>query len=524
MKLVIDDITLVPGQEESGLPAAILGHFKITAIIQSPDTAPFSGRAEKSRIVYRYRVLIELEDTEGERLLGRPGVSAWREELSSPPIKKSFAVRPVIIGSGPAGLFCALRLIEAGAEVDILERGSRVDARMKDIALLETKGILNAESNVLFGEGGAGAYSDGKLTTRIHRGEVRWVMERLADFGAPGSILYDAKPHIGTDRLQSILKNIRDRVEASGSRFNFSARVDDFVMHDGAIAGVSTSAGAELLSGAVVLAMGHSARDTYELLERRGVALEKKGFAVGLRVEHPREMIDEIQFGKRPSERGLPAADYSLAWNNPASGRGVYTFCMCPGGSVINSSSEEGRLCLNGMSNSLRAGRSSNAALVVSVGPGDLPGGVLAGIEFQRQIEEAAFLAGGGGFIAPAQRVSSFLRGKLDASLPAASYRPGCVPARLDELLPAWIIEEIKNALPHFNRKMAGFVGDEALLLGVESRTSSPVRVLRGDDYQSVSVRGLFPAGEGAGYAGGIVSSAVDGVRVADAIISIWGR
>lgn len=524
MKLVIDDITLVPGKEESGLPAAILGHYKISSIINYRILRRSLDARKKSRIVYRYRVLIELEDVEGERLLGRPGVSAWAGEISPPALKKSFAVRPVIIGSGPAGLFCALRLIEAGAEVDILERGGPVDARMKDIALLEAKGILNAESNVLFGEGGAGAYSDGKLTTRIHRGEVRWVMERLAQFGAPGSILYDAKPHIGTDRLQSILKNIRDRVENSGSRFYFSARVEDLLIADGKILGVRTSPGVEYHSGAVVLAMGHSARDTYDLLARHGVVMEKKGFAAGLRVEHPREMIDEIQFGPRPSERGLPAADYSLAWNNPATGRGVYTFCMCPGGFVINSSSEEGRLCLNGMSNSLRGSRLSNAALVVSVGPDDLPGGVLAGIEFQRRIEEAAFLAGGGGFIAPAQRVSSFLNGKLDASLPSASYRPGLVPARLDGVLPAWMVDEIKTALRHFNRKMAGFVSEEALLLGVESRTSSPVRVLRGEDYQSTSLRGLFPAGEGAGYAGGIVSSAVDGVRVADAIISMWGR
>ncbi len=524
MKLVIDDIALGPERDPEGLPGIVAAEYGLSSLTLFRLLRRSMDARKKSDIVYRYRVLIEVEDAEGERLLEKKEVSPWSEVISPPAVKKSFAVRPVIVGSGPAGLFCALRLIESGAEVDILERGSRVETRMKDIALLESKGLLNGESNVLFGEGGAGTYSDGKLTTRIHRGEVRWVIEALAGFGAPASILYDAKPHIGTDRLQEILKNIRGRIESSGSRFHFNARVDDIIVRDGAIAGVRTAAGGEFLSGAVVLAMGHSARDTYGILEKCGIALEKKGFAVGLRVEHPREMIDEIQFGPRASERGLPAAEYSLAWSNPAGGRGVYTFCMCPGGSVINSSSEEGRLCLNGMSNSLRAGKFSNAALVAGVGPDDLPGGALAGIEFQRRLEEAAFLSGGGGFAAPAQRVESFLKGRLDASLPAGTYRPACVPARLDTLLPDWITAELKSAISVFNRKMRGFVSAEALLLGVEARTSSPVRVLRGEDCQSVSVQGLFPAGEGAGYAGGIVSSAVDGVRVADAIITSRGR
>ncbi len=427
------------------------------------------------------------------------------------------------MGSGPAGLFCALRLIEAGAEVDILERGSSVEKRMDDIALLETRGVLNPESNVLFGEGGAGTYSDGKLTTRIHRGEVGWVMRTLADHGAPSSVLYDAKPHIGTDRLRSILENIRNTITSSGSLVHFNSRMD-LLDEEGGMPVVYTSTGKEFRSEALVLAPGHSARDSYYMLRDRGLAMGKKGFAMGLRVEHPRELIDDIQFGPGASGRGLPAAEYALAWNDEKTGRGVYSFCMCPGGAVINSSSEEGRLCLNGMSNSLRSGSFSNSALVVGLAPDDFPGDVLAGIEFQRRLEALAHEAGGGGFRAPAQRLTSFVNGKADTSLPKVSYRPSCVPARLDLMLPGWMVREMQQALRHFNRTMKGFITEEAVLLGVETRTSSPVRLLRGDDRRSLSHRGVFPAGEGAGYSGGIVSSAADGVRTADGIIAQFGR
>ncbi len=474
---------------------------------------------KKNNIFYTYRVLVEVSDEEADKLLKRDQVTHYRKNnFPCPPfIKKKIKVK--IIGFGPAGLFSALRLVNAGVEVEIFERGKEVSERLADIKGLEANGNLDPESNVLFGEGGAGTYSDGKLTTRINRPEVSWFYKQLVEFGADSSVLVESKPHLGTDRVRAIVQNIREFIISQGSHVYFHERVDDLVIRKGKIEGIRTSFGREYPASLLILAAGHSARDVYRLLEKKDVTMERKGFAMGLRIEHPAELIRSIQYGSSEYRDILPAPDYSMAYNNGVTKRGTYTFCMCPGGIVINSSSEQKMLCINGMSYSKRDSLFSNSAVIVTVRPEDTGNMILSGIEFQEDIERKAYIAGGGGFIAPAQRALSFMEKKLDVNLPGSSYRPGVRAANLEELIPYWMAEEIRKALVHFNRKMKGFLSENALLLGAETRSSSPVRILRNDNYQSVKIKGLYPAGEGSGYAGGIVSSAVDGIRAADAIL-----
>ena len=520
MKLLIDNITLNPDEKQERIEEIIKRRFGIDFYFKYSIARKSLDARKKEKIVYRYRVIIDVPDDKAELFLDNKDVTAYAAKEFPSIVRCTIRETVAIVGSGPSGLFCALRLIEAGARVEIFERGKPVEERMKDIEMLETRGILNESSNVLFGEGGAGTYSDGKLTTRIRRPEIDWFFRSLVDFGAPSSILYEAKPHLGTDRLRSIIKNIRTKITASGSQVNFAASIDDIIVHKGAVAGVITGSGREVPASKLVLAIGHSARDTYSMLEKKGIALEKKGFAVGVRIEHPADLINAIQYGTSPYRDILPAADYTLAYANRATGRGVYSFCMCPGGKVINSSSEHDRLCTNGMSFSKRNHPFSNSALVVTVTPDDCGGDLLGGIHFQRGIEEEAYAAGGGSFRAPSQRVTSFLHDRIDADLPPVSYRPGVYPAEMKRFLPDWIVAELKSGLLYFNERMKGFITDDGVLIGAETRTSSPVRITRGDDYQSISTRGVYPIGEGAGYAGGIVSSAVDGIRCADCIIN----
>ncbi len=470
---------------------------------------------DKGDIHYVCTVTVEVRESDYKP--GTAGVEpAVEEELSEAPKARRSA--PVaVVGAGPAGLFCALRLIEAGLKVIVFERGRPIEERSIDIGQLESGGILNTESNVLFGEGGAGTYSDGKLTARTRRPESAWFFSRMIRFGAPPSIAYEAKPHIGTDVLSQIVKRIRAHIVDSGSEVHFNSRVDDILLNNGAVCGVRLSSGAEIMTESVVLAAGHSARDVYSMLKRLGVRLEKKGFAAGVRIEHPAELIRDIQYGRSAYRNILPPAEYSLTYRNEKSGRGVYSFCMCPGGRVINSSSENGMLCVNGMSFSDRAGEYSNSAIVVTVHPEDLGDDVLAGIELQRKIETEAYNQGGGNYRAPAARAGSFLSGKFGAGLPENTYRPGTAEADMT-FLPQWMADELKKALPVFDRKMRGFISSEAVLIGAETRTSSPVRVVRNEALESNTVSGLYPAGEGSGYAGGIVSSATDGIRAADVI------
>ena len=468
----------------------------------------------RSKVIIRYRAEVSVPDIDEDYYLSRgfvhakPDVAA--ENFSALFIKPSKHV--VVVGSGPAGLFCALRLVERGVRVTLLERGKCVEERMLDIEKLEAEGVLDVESNSVFGEGGAGTYSDGKLTSRIHRGEIGYFFTKIAEFGADEKILYDAKPHVGTDNLSKIVRNIRQSIVEKGSVVRFGAKVDGFKICNGKAEGVFIK-DEFIACDAVILATGHSARDTYRDLFQSGIRLEKKGFAVGTRVEHPADFINRNQYGRFADF--LPAADYHLAYND-AVGRGTYTFCMCPGGYVINSSSENGLLCVNGMSNSKRDNNFSNAALVVSVQPEDISGDVFAAMEFQRDIERKAFNETGS-FVAPFAYASSFFGGKKKDGLPKTSYRMGVKHSDFKNIFPDFVMKGIVSGLADFDRKIRGFI-DNAVLIGAETRTSSPVRILRDLQCRCEGFDNIYAAGEGSGYSGGIVSSAVDGIRAADSV------
>ena len=426
----------------------------------------------------------------------------------------------VIVGSGPAGLFAALRLIELGLRPVILERGRDVSARKVDIAQINRNGDVDPDSNYAFGEGGAGTFSDGKLFTRSKkRGDYNKALQTLVFHGATPEILYEAHPHIGTDKLPRIMQRIRQTILDAGGGFVFNSRVTDLEIKGGRVRGVWC--GATLVEGAaVVLATGHSARDIYELLHRKGVRLEAKAFAMGVRIEHPQALIDSIQYHCETRGEYLPAAAYSLV--SQENGRGVYSFCMCPGGFIVPAMTDAAQSVVNGMSPSGRTSPYANSGLVTEVRPADFEHlraewGELAGLKFQQQFEELARRHGGDRQIAPAQRVADFVAGRASASLARTSYIPGIVPSRLDRWMPGFIAQGLRQGLATFGRRMRGFVTNEAVVVGVESRTSSPVRIPRDPlTLMHPRVQGLFPAGEGAGYAGGIVSAAIDGERCAD--------
>ncbi len=433
------------------------------------------------------------------------------------------AARPVVVGTGPCGVFAALALAEAGLRPIILERGKMVRPRTVDTFRLWRQGVLDPESNVQFGEGGAGTFSDGKLYSQIrdpkHYG--RRVLEVFAEAGAPEEILFVSRPHIGTFRLVSMLEKLRARIEALGGEYRFETRVDDILREQGAVRGVVLANGATIETRHVVLAVGHSARDTFAMLDARGVAMVAKPFSIGVRIEHPQRMIDAARYkGEASAREALGAADYRLV-HHARNGRTVYSFCMCPGGTVVAAASEPGRVVTNGMSQYSRAERNANAGLVVDISPEDYPGGTLAGVAFQRHWEARAFAAGGGDYRAPAQRVADFLAGRASTALGEVvpSYQPGVRPADLSACLPEFVVTAMREALPMFARAVPGFAMADAVMTGVETRTSSPLRIPRGRDGQSTNTRGLFPAGEGAGYAGGILSAGVDGIRVAEAVI-----
>jgi len=428
----------------------------------------------------------------------------------------------VIVGSGPAGLFAALRLIELGLRPVILERGRDVSARKVDIAQINRNGDVDPDSNYAFGEGGAGTFSDGKLFTRSKkRGDYNKALQTLVFHGATPEILYEAHPHIGTDKLPRIMQRIRQTILDAGGGFVFNSRVTDLEIKGGRVRGVWC--GATLVEGAaVVLATGHSARDIYELLHREGVRLEAKAFAMGVRIEHPQALIDSIQYHCETRGEYLPAAAYSLV--SQENGRGVYSFCMCPGGFIVPAMTDAAQSVVNGMSPSGRTSPYANSGLVTEVRPADFEHlraewGELAGLKFQQQFEELARRHGGDRQIAPAQRVADFVAGCASASLARTSYIPGIVPSRLDRWMPGFIAQGLRQGLATFGRRMRGFVTNEAVVVGVESRTSSPVRIPRDPaTLMHPEAAGLFPAGEGAGYAGGIISAALDGERIAEAV------
>jgi uncharacterized FAD-dependent dehydrogenase len=525
--LRLTEIKLPLDHDENALKAAILARLKLAPEDLTGYTIfrrGFDARKPGAiRFVYTLHVEVGNEAAVFERFRNDAHVSIapdtrYRFVGHAP---ESLKERPVVIGTGPCGIFAGLLLAQMGFRPVMLERGKSVRERTKDTWGLWRQGKLNPESNVQFGEGGAGTFSDGKLHTQIKdpRHYGRKVLEEFVKAGAPEEILYVSKPHVGTFRLVGVVENLRHSIEELGGEFHFQSRVDDLLVEDGKVRGVVLESGGRIESSHVILAIGHSARDTFAMLYARGVDMEAKPFSIGFRIEHPQSLIDRARLGVDAGNPQLGAADYKLV-HHCRNGRSVYSFCMCPGGTVVAATSEEGRVVTNGMSQYSRNERNANSGIVVGITPEDYPGGVLAGIEFQRKWESRAFELGGANYSAPAQLVGDFLAGRPSTRLGAVepSYTPGIKLTDLATALPDYAIEAIREALPVFEKDIKGFAMRDALLTGVETRTSSPVRITRRDDFQSTNIAGLYPAGEGAGFAGGILSAAVDGIEAAEAV------
>ncbi|MDO5095330.1 MAG: FAD-dependent oxidoreductase [Peptostreptococcaceae bacterium] len=476
-------------------------------------------------IVFVYTIYVDVKPSQVLKS-SRIDYSVVEEKKPTPIVygEQKLQHRPVIIGFGPAGMFAALELARNGYRPVVYERGSDVDKRTKDVELFWKMGKLNPESNVQFGEGGAGTFSDGKLTTRIKDPNARKVLEALYEFGAPEEILYASKPHIGTDILVNVVKNIREEIKRLGGEIHFDAKLEDIEIQNKKIRSIVVN-GERIESDVIVLAIGHSARETYRLLYERAVEIRKKPFAVGFRVEHPQVVIDKAQFKENFAHPKLKASEYHLT-HTAETGRGCYTFCMCPGGRVIASASSENQVVVNGMSYHARDLQNANSAILCSVLPEDFGEHPLSAMEFQEAIERKSFEMGGENYFAPIQRVGDYLRKQPTTELGEVipSYEPGYRFARLDGIYPDFIYESLAESIAAMGEKLKGFSMEDAILTGVETRTSAPIRIVRGDELESVSTQGLYPCGEGAGYAGGIVSAAVDGIKVALSIMKKFCR
>lgn len=517
----------IPVEEDAQLLTTIAWKLKVPE--QSIHDLRFLRRSldarKKPHLVFNYIIQFSLDapNTVLSRLLAR--VNGLKEVVAEAPIVWSRPIntlkyRPVVIGAGPAGYFAALALARRGYAPLVLERGDSVEERTRTVEEFWNTGKLDPESNVQFGEGGAGTFSDGKLTTRTQDRRISDVLGTFVKCGAPSEIQYLAKPHIGTDILKNVVKRIREEIESLGGEIRFRAKVTGLKTSLGRVQQIVVNGHEEIPSEIVILAVGHSARDVFSFLHESGVTLQQKGFAMGLRVEHPQSLINLAQYGVEKHSHVGPA-DYQLTYQDRETGRGAYAFCMCPGGKVVAAASEEGGVVTNGMSGYNRDTNVANSAIVVSVGVDDFPSiHPLAGLEFQRDWEHKAFLAGGSDYRAPAQSVSDFLQDRVSEDfglLP--SYTPGIVPCELHTVLPAVVGKVLDRAFLDFNRKINGFSGTKATLTGIETRTSSPLRIVRNESGESLNLSGLYPTGEGAGYAGGITSAAVDGIRIAELVM-----
>lgn len=479
---------------------------------------------KKNDIKYTYCVELKIKDEEKivKKLKDKDvkvEINTYNAEI--PTGSKELKNRPVVVGFGPAGIFAGLLLAEKGYTPLIIERGEDVDKRTETVDRFWKTGELNTESNVQFGEGGAGAFSDGKLTTRIKDTRCDYILRKLVEAGAPEEITYLAKPHVGTDLLKGVVKNIRERIKSLGGEVLFSSKLEEIKSEDGKVKSIIVN-GKEINCENLILAIGHSSRDTYEMLNKIGVKMDPKAFAIGVRIEHKQELINKSQYGDMHEHPRLKAAEYRLTYQSEKLKRAVYSFCMCPGGVVVAAASENNRLVSNGMSYHARDLENANSALVVTVGPDDFEGdSPLRGMEFQRHYEELAFKLGGENYKAPIQLVGDFMQDKVSTKLGSItpSYTGSYIFEDLRKCLPSYVIEALKEGIVDFDKKIKGYGSYDAVLTGIETRTSAPVRINRDENLESISVKGLYPAGEGAGFAGGIISAAVDGMKVAEKII-----
>ncbi|KPZ04364.1 Uncharacterized protein ALO43_04378 [Pseudomonas tremae] len=530
LMLRITELKLPIDHPEEDLRVALLQHLSIDSSELLDFTLfkrSYDARKKSSELCFIYTIDFQVRDEEAllrklsnDRHVGPAPDVSYKVVGHAP---EGLTERPIVVGFGPCGIFAGLLLAQMGFKPIILERGTEVRQRTKDTWGLWRKNVLKPESNVQFGEGGAGTFSDGKLYSQIKDPKFigRKVLHEFVKAGAPEEILYVSKPHIGTFRLTGVVENMRHQIVAMGGEVRFQQRVTDLMIEDGQLLGVQLDSGEQIESRHVILALGHSARDTFRMLHSRGVYMEAKPFSVGFRIEHPQSLIDRARLGKYAGHPKLGAADYKLV-HHASNGRSVYSFCMCPGGTVVAATSEPGRVVTNGMSQYSRNERNANSGIVVGISPEqDYPGSPLAGIELQERLESHAYLLGGSSYEAPAQLVGDFIAGRASTALGSVepSYKPGVKLVDLADALPSFAIEAIREALPAFDKQIKGFSLHDAVLTGIETRTSAPLRITRGPTLQSLNTKGLYPAGEGAGYAGGILSAGVDGIRIAEALV-----